>query len=144
VIGALDNNPLKYSAGPREATLALLRRREEGYLAPLPAVEAAFRDLKAHELALLDGMRAAVAALLGRFDPKSLEGDLADASNLALLLQGGRRARLWELYGERYAEIAEAARARFLGDLDRAFAEAYEKRTSERPVARAPGTGTGP
>ena len=88
-------------------------------------------------------MRAAVAALLGRFDPKALEGDLADASTLALLLQGGRRARLWELYTERYAEIAEAARVRFLGDLDRAFAEAYESKVRDRALARAPGMGTG-
>ncbi len=143
VIGATANNPLKYSVAPREAVTALLRRREEGYLAPLPTVEASFRDLKAHELALLDGMRAAVASLLGRFDPKVLEGDLADASTLSVLLQGGRRARLWELYTERYGELAEAARLRFLGDLDRAFAEAYESKVREHPAGRASGTGTG-
>ncbi len=143
VIGAAGNNPLKYSVAPREAVTALLRQREQGYLAPLPAVEETFRDLKAHELALLDGMRAAVASLLGRFDPKVLESALADASTLSVLLQGGRRARLWELYTERYAELAEAARLRFLGDLDRAFADAYEDKVREHPASRTSGTGAG-
>lgn len=136
VIGATHNNPLKYSSGRAEAVRALLVRREAGYLPPLAAVEAGFDDLKAHELALLEGVQAAVQALLAQFDPTRLEARLADASALALLLQGGRRARLWELYTERYGEIAEAARLRFMGDMDRAFAAAYERKVREIGASR--------
>jgi type VI secretion system FHA domain protein len=138
VIGAIDNNPLKYSSGRAEAVRALLVRREAGYLPPLAAVEAGFGDLKAHELALLEGVQAAVQALLSQFDPARLEARLADASALALLLQGGKRARLWELYTERYGEIAEAARVRFMGDMDRAFAAAYERKVREIGASRQP------
>jgi len=56
-IGASFNNPLKLSVNRREAAAALLGARAEGYLAPLAAVEAGFRDLKAHELAALDGIK---------------------------------------------------------------------------------------
>ena len=52
------------------------------------------------------------------------------------LLQGGRRARLWEIYTEKYAEIAEAARVRFMGDVDRAFAAAYDRKVGELRARR--------
>lgn len=131
VIGAVDNNPLKYAVGRAETVRALLARREAGYLEPLAAIETGLDDLKAHELALLEGVQAAVTALLAQFEPAQLEARIGDASALGLLLQGGRRAKLWELYTERYGEIAEAARVRFMGDVDRAFAAAYERKVAE-------------
>jgi type VI secretion system protein ImpI len=139
VIGALDNNPLKYSVARAEAVRALLVRREAGYLEPLAAVEASLDDLKAHELALLEGVQAAVTALLAQFAPARLDERLGDASALGILLQGGRRAKLWDLYGERYEEIAEAARVRFMGDVDRAFVAAYERKVHELRARRQAG-----
>ena len=56
---------------------------------------------------------------------------MADAGTVALLLQGGRRARLWELYTERYDELAKQARARFMGHFDGAFRQAYERKSAE-------------
>ena len=131
VIGARDNNPLKYSVGRAEAVRSLMTRREDGYLEPLDAVEASLDDLKAHELALLEGVQAAVNALLAQFDPERLEQRLAESSALGILLQGGRRAKLWDLYTEKFTEIAEAARVRFMGDVDRAFASAYDRKVRE-------------
>ena len=130
-ISAALNNPLKLSVNAREATAALLGGGEEGYLAPLPAVEASFRDLKAHELAILEGAQSAVEELLELFDPAELEQRLDDAGMMAVLVQGGRRARLWELYQERYGEIAGAARTRFMGRLDDAFRSAYARKSAE-------------
>jgi type VI secretion system FHA domain protein len=126
-----DNNPLKYSATSREAVLALLRQREMGYLPPRESIEMSLRDLRAHELAILEGLRAALKTVLERFDPKELEAQLDEASAVAVLLQGGRRAKLWELYTERYAEIAEAARRKFIGAFDEAFREAYGRKVRE-------------
>jgi type VI secretion system FHA domain protein len=134
-IGAAQNNPLKYSISPREATAALLRRREQGYLAPLPAIEASFRDLKAHELGLLEGLQSAVGELLGSFDPATLEQRLGDAGALSTLLQGGRRARLWELYAERYEELAKGAKTRFMGHFDGVFRAAYARKSAEVSAA---------
>jgi type VI secretion system FHA domain protein len=137
-IRARENNPLKFSTDAREATQALLQERGQGYMPAAAAIEAACRDLMAHELALLDGIQAAVGKLLQSFDPTILEGRLADAGTLGLLLQGGRRAKLWELYGERYTEIANAARARFMGDFDQAFRAAYERKIAEFAAAPKP------
>ena len=130
-IRALDNNPLKFSIDGREATQALLQPRGRGYMPASTAVETACRDLMAHELALLEGIQAAIGKLLQSFNPAKLEALLADAGSLGLLLQGGRHAKLWELYGERYAEIAAAARARFMGDVNDAFRAAYERKIAE-------------
>lgn len=141
-ISAALNNPLKLAVNGREATAALLGRAEEGYLAPLAAVEAGFRDLKAHELAILEGVQSAVEELLELFDPAELERRLDDAAMLAVLIQGGRRARLWELYQERYGEIAGAARTRFMGRLDDAFRSAYARKSAE-VSARASGSHEG-
>ncbi len=130
-ISAALNNPLKLSVNGREATAALLGKGEEGYLAPLAAVDASFRDLKAHEFAVLEGVQSAVEELLELFDPAALEQRLDEAGMLATLIQGGRRARLWELYQERYGEIAGAARTRFMGRLDDAFRSAYARKSAE-------------
>ena len=130
-ISAALNNPLKPPVNAREATAALLGGGGEGYLAPLAAVEASFRDLKAHELAILEGAQSAVEELLELFDPAELEQRLDDAGMLAVLVQGGRRARLWELYQESYGEIAGAARTRFMGRLDDAFRSAYARKSAE-------------
>lgn len=145
-ISATLNNPLKLSANRQEAVVALLGKPEDGYLAPVAAVEAGFRDLKAHELAILDGVQSAVDELLELFKPNALEGKLDGSGMLANLLQGGRRARLWELYQERYDEIARAARTRFMGRLDDAFRSAYARKSAEMsagrdlPAARSPRT----
>jgi type VI secretion system protein ImpI len=81
-------------------------------------------------------VQAAVNALLAQFDPTRLEERLAESSALGILLQGGRRARLWDLYTEKFSDIAEAARVRFMGDVDRAFAAAYDRKVRELRARR--------
>lgn len=128
LIGAARNNPLKYARSAEGAVRALLAPPEPGDLDALAAIEAAVRDLEAHQAGLLAAVEAALEELLARLDPAALERRLADEPTLKLLLEGGRRARLWELYRERWGELAEQARRRFMGDLDAAFRAAYERR----------------
>ena len=101
-------------------------------------MEAAFRDLTAHELGLFDGVQSAVEELLALFEPQALERRLEDAGLLATLMQGGRRAMLWAAIHERYDEIAGAARSRFMGRLDDAFRTAYARRSAEVAGQAAP------
>ena len=65
--------------------------------------------------------------MLDRFDPAALEAELKELSRIGTLLAGGRRAKLWELYEERYREIAKSAENRFLGEVGADFRDAYEK-----------------
>ena len=130
-IGAVGNNPLKASIDRVEAAEVLIRARRPGYLPPGEAIEAAVSDLVAHELAFMEGVRAALDALLADFDPSALRERLEGEGRVALLLAGGRRAKLWELFVERYAALADQARRRFLGDLDQAFREAYRAKLGQ-------------
>jgi type VI secretion system FHA domain protein len=130
-VGASGNNPLKFSANRQEAVQVLLQERGQGYLPPIAAIAATLEDLKVHELALLEGLQSAIRELLRAFDPVVLEQKMAESGTVALLVHGGRRAKLWELYSERYAEIAKAARSRFLGNLDEAFRAAYTFKSAD-------------
>lgn len=128
VIGAALNNPLKYARSRRGAVTVLLAPLEPGDLPGLAAVEAAVRDLQAHEMGLLEAIEAALTGLIARLDPAALEERLAAEPTLKVLFEGGRRARLWELYRQCWSELSQQARRRFMGDFDDAFRAAYERR----------------
>ena len=65
-----ENNPLKFSPDVDAALSHLLGPAERGFLAPQAAVAEAFDDLRAHQVALLAGMRAALDTVMSRFDPQ--------------------------------------------------------------------------
>ncbi len=125
------NNPLKFSASVEEAMTALLRPTGSGYLAPDKAIEEAVKDLRAHELAVMAGVQEVLATLLKRFDPKQLEERLKEASSLASVLPGARKARYWEVYTELYREIAREAEDDFSGFFGREFARAYMQKVTK-------------
>lgn len=64
--------------------------------------------------------------MIDRFDPARFEAESEREGRMAQLLAGGRSARLWQLYLDRYEELARAAEDRFLGEVGADFREAYE------------------
>jgi type VI secretion system protein ImpI len=126
VIGASDVNPLKFLPTTDEAIAALVSPRGAGYLPPDEAIAAAFRDLSDHQTRSWSAMQVALRRMIDRFDPAQVEAAVADDGMLQTLLAGGRGARLWQLYAERYREIAKAAEERFLGEVGADFRDAYE------------------
>ena len=99
---------------------------ERGFLEPRMAVQEAFDDLRAHQVALLAGMRAALDAVMSRFDPAALEKRLARGSALENLIPANRRARLWSSYSDEYARIVSEIEDDFDALLGNAFLKAYE------------------
>jgi FHA domain-containing protein len=73
------------------------------------------------------GMRAAIEAVLRRFDPAGLEARLTDKSVLDALVPSAREARLWVLFNERFAQISREAEDDFEKLFGREFARAYEE-----------------
>jgi FHA domain-containing protein len=104
----------------------LIGPAERGFLAPQTAVQEAFDDLRAHQVALLAGMRAALDAVMSRFDPAVLEKRLAPAGALDNLIPANRRARLWSAYGDEYARIVSEIEDDFDALLGNAFLKAYQ------------------
>jgi type VI secretion system protein len=126
VIGAANNNPVKFSTGLEDTLVALLRPPARGYMPGAEALREAFHDLKAHELATMSGVQAALRAVLRRFDPTNLKQRLDQHPTLASILPGARQSRYWAAYEQLYREVASDAENSFDGLYGREFVRAYE------------------
>ena len=80
MIVARENNPLKFSPTVEVALQHLLGPATPGFMPPVAAMRDAFDDLRAHQLGVMAGMRAALEGVLERFDPAQLEGQLTRRS----------------------------------------------------------------
>lgn len=125
MIGAGRNNPLKFSISPEQAVEAMVRPVARGYLDAQTATDEALRDIKAHEVAMLSGMEAALKGVLKRLDPKALEEKIDAGGGISGLLKG-RKARYWEVYEQLYSEISDQAENDFHELFAREFTRAYE------------------
>jgi type VI secretion system protein ImpI len=126
VVGAAEVNPLKFMPSPEAALETMLRDRSPGFLDAEAAIAGAVRDLALHHVAAWRGVQTALRRMTDRFDPAALEEELKSLSRIETLLAGGRSAKLWALYEERYREIARSAESRFLGEVGADFRDAYE------------------
>ncbi len=137
MIAPRANNPLKFFPDADSALTQMLGMPVPGYLPPLAALDGAFDDLKAHEMAVIAGMRAALAAVVQRFDPARIEQRLAEPGRMERLLAGSRKARLWDRLVESYGELARDADE----DLQRLFGEkfsvAYEQQVERLRSGRS-------
>ena len=131
-----DNNPLKFSFSAADALTKLLADDVDGYMRADHAIKEAVDDLKLHQLAMLDGMKAAVKSMLLQFDPNKLAKNLEKSGGISANIPITREAKLWELFCEQYDAIRDEAVNDF-GELFGAeFRKAYEKRI--RQLGRNP------
>jgi type VI secretion system protein ImpI len=126
IVGAANVNPLKFAVAADDAVEALLSPRGKGYLSPDDAILQSYRDLADHQVRTWAALQTALRRMIDRFDPEEIERELEAAGRLQTLLAGGRNAKLWQLYVERYRDIARAAEERFLGEVGADFRDAYE------------------
>jgi FHA domain-containing protein len=127
MIVARENNPLKFSPSADAALQHLLAPPTRGFMAAAPAMRDAYDDLRAHQFGFIAGMRAALEGVLQRFDPAVLEGRLTKGSMLQSLVPGSRKARMWEVFTEHYAQISNDASEDFHTLFGKAFLKAYEE-----------------
>jgi type VI secretion system FHA domain protein len=130
-ITPIDNNPLKFSPTVETALAHLLAPSGQGYMPPIQAMKNAFDDLRAHQLGVLAGMRAALDEVLASFAPETLAKRLSDPSVLDSLLPTNRRAKQWDLFVERYQDVATEAREDFNAAFGKAFRRAYEAQVKQ-------------
>ncbi|WP_010175142.1 type VI secretion system-associated FHA domain protein TagH [Pseudomonas sp. PAMC 25886] len=131
MIGAHSNNPLKFFPDPHSALTQMLTADSPAYMRPVKAMGAAFDDLKAHELAVIAGMKAALGAVVQRFDPARVEQRHTTHGALDKWMPARRKARLWDRLVERYEDLARDADE----DLQRLFGELFSVAYEEQ-VAR--------
>ena len=122
-----ENNPIKFAANTEDALHNLLVRRNSAYLEPVAAFEGAFDDLRIHEMAMLAGMRAGYEAMLGNFDPDTLEQKFERHAKRGGLLGGATKQRYWELYRDVFRDMAGDADDSFRALFGTAFAQGYDE-----------------
>lgn len=126
MMAARENNPLKFSPNVDVALKHLLGAPTPGFMGPTDAMRDAFDDLRAHQLGVMAGMRAALEGVLQRFDPAVLEGKISKRPGLAGLLAGNRKAQLWEQFQQLYTQLSAEAADDFQELFGKAFRKAYE------------------
>lgn len=99
-----ETNPLKFSINAEEAMTRLLGPTPRGYLPPGEAIAEAFRDMEAHEIAIVASMQQAWIASLRRFDPETFERRIDEGPALSKWVTS-RKARCWDAFVKFYQEI---------------------------------------
>lgn len=126
MISAGGNNPLKFSISPEQAIEALVKPKTRGYLGSETATEQALNDIKAHEVAMVTGMEAALKGILAKLDPEVLGEQIESGGGISGLLKG-KKARYWEVYEKMYGQISDQAENDFHELFSREFARAYKE-----------------
>ena len=132
MIQPAENNPLKFAPNAEEALLLLLRHGNQAFMAPDLAVRDSFDDLRAHQLAVMAGVEAAIKHLLTRFEPAQLEERMGKPGGLSSIFNGSRQAQYWQQFTELYSNISREAQEDFQDLFGREFSRAYEAHSSRQ------------
>lgn len=122
-----SNNPLKFFPDAGSALAQMLGRPNPAYMSPSRAFSSAYDDLKAHELAVIAAMRAAMSEVLAQFDPAAIEKKLPPDGAMEKMFSVNRKARCWDRLVREYGEIAPIADDRFQRHFGEKFSAAYEE-----------------
>ena len=132
MIQPAENNPLKFAPNAEEALLLLLRHGNHAFMAPDLAVRDSFDDLRAHQLAVMAGVEAAIKHLLTRFEPAQLEERMGKPGGLSSIFNGSRQAQYWQQFTELYSNISREAQEDFQDLFGREFSRAYEEHSARQ------------
>ena len=133
-IRPVENNPLKFSINTDDALNKLLLNPGGACLPTEQAFNEAFDDIKAHELAVMAGMQAALNDLLKRFEPDELANYFEKRGGKSLLQQ--KKSWYWDQYIKQHQEILDRAEDQFQELFGEAFTTAYENQTSKLKETR--------
>ena len=122
----VENNALKSSANASEALLYLLVNQNPAYLSAVDSFVEGFADVKAHQMAMMAGMRAAFDSMVARFDPEELEQRFEKRKSKSVLRLSSS-AQFWDMYKDLYDDMTQDADANFQRLFGEEFARAYEE-----------------
>ncbi|MGO8797920.1 MAG: type VI secretion system-associated FHA domain protein TagH [Roseiarcus sp.] len=132
MIRALENNPLKFTAGPEEALAIMLGPPTRNYLDAKTTVERSFADLKAHQMQTYGAMQGALEALFEDLAPDKIDASVEADRGLGALV-GSRKAKLWDTYVERWRAKTKRSDGRLSEAFMLLFAESYDRLQRKEP-----------
>ena len=127
MVAARKNNPLKLMESAEEAVRFVLdpSKRSDAFLSPSKAITDACSDLRAHEIALVAGMRSALLGAIKRFDPVQMEKLLEEQGGVSVI--ENTKAKLWECFLEYYEKTTRDAEDNFDKVFGADFLRAYQE-----------------
>lgn len=126
------NNPFKLLPSGKSVLMQMYGTRLPGFLPPERAVRDALIDLQAHQLGMIAGIRAIIAAMLQAFNPQQLEEQARRAGTAPrLTLPGSRKAALWDHFVRTYGQIAGEIEDDFHTLFGEAFLHAYDMEVNQ-------------
>ena len=118
LLGARENNPLKFISEDSDSLKELLFGDDQSYRSAESAIEEAFDDLIAHEMALFAAIQVSAKQVLHRFNPQEIEAAMSGGIGFQ------KKMKCWDSYNESFPHLAESAMDDLLG---RTFLAAYEE-----------------
>ena len=132
MVRALENNPLKFTGSPEEALAIMFGPPSRNYLDARATIESSFSDLKTHQILTFGAMQGALDALFEDLAPEKIDRSVESERGLGGLV-GSRKAKLWDLYAERWRAKTKRADGRLLEAFMALFAEAYDRLQNKAP-----------
>ncbi|MFL0357691.1 type VI secretion system-associated FHA domain protein TagH [Erythrobacter sp. GH1-10] len=126
-LGFDGNNPLKFARNVDQALQMMLNPKMTGYMEAETAIEEAYHDLQAHQIATLKAMQGALRETLNRFSPAAIKARTKEQGLLAKVMRGQREAALWKAYESQFSGVAEGSAEAFLEVFSKEFRRAYEE-----------------
>ena len=123
----VENNPLKFSINAQDALHNMFGKNNAGFQSPVDAFTESFEDIKAHQMAMIAGMRAAYKSMLEYFDPDDLEKEFDRGLRRGLLGGVLNKSKYWDLYEELYKSISRDPDSSFHKLFGDEFARAYDE-----------------
>lgn len=126
------NNPFKLLPSGKTVLMQMFGNRMPGFMPPKKSVRDALIDLQAHQLGMISGIRAIIAAMLQSFNPEQLEEDAKrDGATSRLGVLSNRKAAMWDYFVRTYAQTAGEIDDDFHTLFGEAFLHAYDMEVNQ-------------
>ncbi|MGB9094889.1 type VI secretion system-associated FHA domain protein TagH [Erwinia sp.] len=126
------NNPFKILPSGKTVLMQIYQSQMPGFMPPEQAVRDALVDLQAHQLGMIAGIRAIIAAMLQSFNPQRLEDHAKREGALPKFgLPGSKKAAMWEAYQRHYQNTSGEIEDDFHTLFGDAFLQAYDMEVNQ-------------
>ncbi|PIJ49974.1 type VI secretion system, core protein [Erwinia sp. OLTSP20] len=133
------NNPFKILPSGKTVLMQMYQSEMPGFMPPEQAVRDALVDLQAHQLGMIAGIRAIIAAMLQSFNPQRLEQDARQHGVLPrLALTTQKKAALWDYFCRHYQHAAGELEDDFHTLFGEAFLHAYDMEVRQYKDSQTP------
>ena len=125
MIRAVENNPLKFAGSPEEALAIMFGPRTRNYLDARSTIERSFGDLNPpNSHVQRDAGRA--RRVIRDLAPERIDHSVEPENGIGALISS-RKAKLWDIYAERWRAKTKRADGRLLEAFIALFAQAYDR-----------------